>query len=84
VMIAAGILGVVLNRMRISVVPILLGMVLGSLLEDNLRVTIQWLNGDFSLVWSRPIALVILMLIPLYLVLVRFAQRRVFRNDAVG
>ncbi len=84
VMIAAGILGVVLNRMHISVVPILLGMVLGSLLEDNLRVTIQWLNGDFSLVWSRPIALAILMLIPLYLVLVHFAQRRVFRNDAVG
>jgi len=84
VMIAAGILGVVLNRMRISVVPILLGMVLGSLLEDNLRVTIQWLNGDFSLVWSRPIALAILMLIPMYLILVHFAQRKVLKEEPVS
>jgi len=76
IMIAAGVTGFLLSRLGFSMVPIIIGMVLGSILEDNLRVTIKWFNGDFSLIWTRPITLVILALIPAYLIFVRLISRK--------
>ncbi|MEW6267625.1 MAG: tripartite tricarboxylate transporter permease [Thermodesulfobacteriota bacterium] len=82
VMVAAGILGFFLNRLRIDVLPLILGLVLGSILEDHLRVTIQWFNGQVALIWTRPIALAILALIPIYLLVTRLAQKRASRELA--
>ena len=76
IMIAAGIIGFLLGRLGFSMVPIIIGMVLGSILEDNLRVTIKWFNGDFSLIWTRPITLITLALIPTYLILIRLISKR--------
>ncbi len=76
VMIAAGVIGFLLSRLGFSMVPIIIGMVLGGILEDNLRVTIKWFNGDFSLIWTRPITLVILALIPIYLIFIRYASKK--------
>jgi putative tricarboxylic transport membrane protein len=80
VMIVAGMVGFFLSRVGINILPVILGMVLGGILEDHLRVTIQWLNGDISLIWTRPVALIILALIPLYLILTRIAEKRVLKN----
>ncbi|MBI4767781.1 MAG: tripartite tricarboxylate transporter permease, partial [Deltaproteobacteria bacterium] len=78
VMIAAGLVGFILTRLGFSMVPLVIGMVLGHILEDNLRVTAQWLNGDLSLLLSRPITLAILTLIPIYVIAIRLAGRKVF------
>jgi putative tricarboxylic transport membrane protein len=78
VMIIAGIVGFILTRLGFSMIPLVIGMVLGNILEDNLRVTIQWLNGDFSLLLARPITLAILALIPVYVVSIRLAGKKVF------
>ncbi len=79
VMIAAGLAGFFLNRLGFSMVPLVIGLVLGDILEDNLRVTIQWMNGDISYLWGRPIALTILAIIPLYVIFIRFAGKKVFK-----
>ncbi len=65
-------------------IPLVIGMVLGNILEDNLRVTAQWLNGDLSLLLSRPITLAILALIPIYVVSIRLAGRKVFSRESVN
>jgi putative tricarboxylic transport membrane protein len=80
VMIGAGVVGFLLTRLGFSMVPLVIGMVLGNILEDNLRVTIQWLNGEISLIWTRPIALTILALIPVYVVFIRLAGRKVLKS----
>jgi putative tricarboxylic transport membrane protein len=56
VMIGAGLVGFFLTRFGFSMIPLVIGMVLGNILEDNLRVTVQWLNGDLSALLTRPIA----------------------------
>jgi putative tricarboxylic transport membrane protein len=80
VMIGAGVVGFLLTRLGFSMVPLVIGMVLGNILEDNLRVSIQWLNGEISLIWTRPIALTILALIPVYVVFIRLAGRKVLKS----
>jgi putative tricarboxylic transport membrane protein len=80
VMIGAGLAGFFLTRLGFSMVPLVIGMVLGSILEDNLRVTTQWLDGDLSLLLSRPITLIILALIPIYVISIRLAGRQVFKK----
>lgn len=80
VMIAAGIVGFILTRLGFPMIPLVLGMVLGNILEDNLRVTTQWLNGDLSLLLTRPISLVILALIPVYVVFIHLAGSKVFSS----
>jgi len=80
VMIGAGIVGFFLTRLGFSMIPLVIGMVLGNILEDNLRVTAQWLNGDLSQLLHRPITLVILALIPVYIIFIRMAGRKVFKN----
>jgi putative tricarboxylic transport membrane protein len=79
VMIAAGIAGFFLNRLGFSMVPLIIGLVLGHFLEDSLRVTIQWMNGEISYLWGRPIALTILAIIPLYVIFIRFVGKNVFK-----
>ena len=52
--------------------PMLLGFVLGGLLEENLRRALLISDGDLSFLWTRPITLVILIItvivlfLPLY------------------
>ena len=77
IMIAAGLAGFFLNRLGFSMVPLVIGLVLGDILEDNLRVTMQLMNGDVSSIWDRPIALAILAIIPLYVIFIRFTGKKV-------
>ena len=62
--------------------PMLLGFVLGGLLEENLRRALLINDGNLSFLWTRPITLVILIItvvvlfLPLYRSLVeRFGAR---------
>jgi putative tricarboxylic transport membrane protein len=55
-----GILGWLLNRYRYPVSPIVLGLVLGTMIETNLQMTLMM--GGFSLFFTRPISAVLLLL----------------------
>ena len=60
VCLAFGILGWLLSRSKIPVSPIVLGMILGTMIEKNLRTTLMM--GGFSLFLKRPLSLVLLSL----------------------
>ncbi|HID67853.1 MAG TPA: hypothetical protein EYP31_06265 [Roseibacterium sp.] len=63
-MIAAGfgILGLVLKRLNLPIVPIILGMVLGGIMEVKLRSALPRLNTPFDMI-DRPIAFIIFVMI---------------------
>jgi putative tricarboxylic transport membrane protein len=55
-----GVLGWILNRYRYPVSPIVLGLVLGTMIETNFRMTLMM--GGASLFVSRPISLVLMLI----------------------
>ncbi len=69
-MIAAGfgVLGLILKRLNLPIVPIILGMVLGGIMEVKLRSALPRLNTPFDMI-DRPIAFIIFILILLVLAL---------------
>lgn len=60
VCLAFGLLGWMLSRSKIPVSPIVLGMILGTMIEKNLRTTIMM--GGVSLFFRRPLSLALLLL----------------------
>ncbi|WP_044007030.1 tripartite tricarboxylate transporter permease [Jannaschia sp. CCS1] len=63
-MIAAGfgVLGLILKRLNLPIVPIILGMVLGGIMEVKLRSALPRLNSPFDMI-ERPIAMIIFVMI---------------------
>jgi len=59
VMTAFGILGYLFRKLEISLVPVVLGLLLGDLMEQNLRRALSISGGDFAILFDSPIALVI-------------------------
>ncbi len=72
-----GLLGVVWRLLECSPVPMLLGFVLGPMMEENLRRALQVSRGDLSVFVTRPISLgFILATILILIVMVMPAVRR--------
>ena len=76
-----GIVGFALRKAGIPMAPLILGFVLGDLMEQNLRRALSITNGELSILWGSPItiglwaaAAAMLLLPPLYR---RWSQRRV-------
>lgn len=69
-MIAAGfgVLGLILKRLNLPIVPIILGMVLGGIMEVKLRSALPRLKTPFDMI-DRPVAMILFLLICLVLVL---------------
>lgn len=70
-----GILGYVFGKLKLEPAPLLLGFVLGPMMEENLRRALLIFRGDFGVFLSRPIsasllsasvALLVLLLIPTF------------------
>lgn len=70
-----GILGYFLSKNDYPIAPLVLGLVLGPMVENNLRRALTISNGDFSVFISRPISLVFLLITALWL-LVPFMMKR--------
>lgn len=58
-----GILAYILVKLRFSTIPILLGLVLGSLTESNLRRSLIISQGSISIFFTRPMSLIFLVLV---------------------
>jgi putative tricarboxylic transport membrane protein len=63
VMLAFGIVGFILREMKYPMAPLVLGIVLGDLLDLNLRRGLALTNGDPSPFFTRPISAVICIVI---------------------
>jgi putative tricarboxylic transport membrane protein len=55
----AGILGILFKKGKYPPAPLVLGIVLGPLVDVNLRRALKASNGDISIFFTRPIALVL-------------------------
>ena len=62
VAVAFGFIGYAMQRAQYPVAPVILGLILAPLMEDALRQSLSMSRGDFSIFFTRPIALVLLVL----------------------
>jgi TctA family transporter len=75
-----GIAGAVLMALDFPLAPILLGYVLGPLVEENFRRALLLSRGDLRVFFERPISLVFISLCSLLILLqISFAMREAFR-----
>jgi putative tricarboxylic transport membrane protein len=76
-----GLVGYVLVKLRCEPAPLLLGFVLGPLLEENLRRAMILSRGDFSTFVTRPISAVLLALAAIVLIVVLLPAVRKKREE---
>ena len=62
VMIAFGIIGVLMKRFGLPVVPMVLGLVLGPDLEEYFRMSLLVGRGDASIFFTRPVSLAFILI----------------------
>ena len=70
VSVITGLAAYVLIKFNYSVIPVLLGYVLGPLIESNLRRSLLISQGDLSIFFKRPISLIFIVIMVLSLVLI--------------
>ena len=81
-MVGIGIFGYILRKLDFPLSPILLGFILGGLMEQNLRRALSISNGSLEILWSSPITLgvwmltVIMLAFPLLRIWRKRSQRR--------
>lgn len=71
-----GILGYLFDRLKYPAAPAVLGIILGSLLDSNLRRSLMASNGSLVNFFTRPIAIILLVLIFFSV----FSQTRAYRK----
>jgi len=77
VVVAFGLIGFVLRSFNYPMAPLVLGIVLGEILDRNLRRGLQLHDGDITPFFTRPISLLLAILVaPVLLSNVPFVQRR--------
>jgi putative tricarboxylic transport membrane protein len=57
VMVAFGVAGYLLRKLEVPLVPVILGILLGNQMEDNLRRALTISDGDWSILWASPLAI---------------------------
>jgi putative tricarboxylic transport membrane protein len=76
VMLAFGLLGFVLREMKYPMAPLVLGLVLGDILDKSLRRGLVLTDGDLAPFFTRPISLVLWVTILITVLLSFHAVRR--------
>lgn len=79
-----GAFGVVLRRLGNDLAPLILGLVLGPAIEENLRRSLLLAHGDWATLWSRPLPALLLAATVLLVVGVACSRARSARAPAVG
>lgn len=62
VMLAFGAIGYIFKRLNIPTVPLILGVVLGSMAESNLRRALTISNNDWTVLFTRPVSCVFIII----------------------
>ena len=79
-----GILGITWRVLGCNPVPMLLGFVLGPMMEENLRRALQVSDGDPSVFVTRPISLAFIIVAALILIVMVLPAVRAGRDDITG
>jgi putative tricarboxylic transport membrane protein len=72
-----GLLGLGMRRFGFPTAPVIVGMILGPMAEKQLRNALSISQGDWTVFATRPICLVLLVVIVSILVLPRLLRKRV-------
>ena len=83
-MIGIGVAGYILRKLDFPLSAILLGFILGGLMEQNLRRALSLSNGDLSILWSSSISLAVWALVAMMIALPIWRIWRARRNDAAA
>ena len=80
--VAFAVFGYILYKFDCEPAPLVLGFILGPLMEENLRRTMTMARGDVTVFVSRPISAVLLALAVFIILLVVLPQFRKTREEA--
>lgn len=58
-----GLIGYACDKLKFSAAPIVLGIILGNMIDENFRRTLTVSNGNFSVFVTRPISLIFFIII---------------------
>jgi putative tricarboxylic transport membrane protein len=75
-MLAFGLIGLVLREMKYPMAPLVLGLVLGDILDKSLRRGLVLTDGSLGPFFTRPISLVLWLIILITILLSFSAVRR--------
>ncbi|WP_045522188.1 tripartite tricarboxylate transporter permease [Neobacillus niacini] len=75
-LLGCGLFGYFLNKNDYPIAPLVLGLVLGPMVENNLRRALTISNGDFSVFFTRPISLLFLIITFLWLIIPFLMKKR--------
>jgi putative tricarboxylic transport membrane protein len=67
VMLISGMAGYVLRKLKFSVAPLILALVIGPMMEDSLRQSLMLSQGDLSIFYTHPLARTLFILAALIL-----------------
>ncbi|WP_340621152.1 tripartite tricarboxylate transporter permease [Xenorhabdus siamensis] len=85
-MVGLGVFGYILRKMHFPMSPLILGFVLGEMLEQNLRRALSISNGNFDILWSSTIAQSLLGLAVLVIIvppILRIVHKKRKRNEKI-
>jgi len=81
-MVGFGVLGYLMRRLDYPAAPLILGLVLGDLMENAVRQSLMMSNGDIAILYSRPLAATMLLFAAAILVGPLFRQVNSWRLKA--
>jgi putative tricarboxylic transport membrane protein len=79
-----GVLGYVLRKLDIPLVPVVLGLLLGGIMETNLRRALSISNGDWSILVSSPLTWILWAFAAVMLGLTVYFERRQKRRERMA
>ena len=83
-LVGCGVLGYLLSKNDYPVAPIVLALVLGPMIENNMRRALTYSNGDFSIFVTRPLSLTFLIIAAAWLLvplIMKLKGRNVIINE---
>ena len=78
-----GLLGYLMRKIEYPAAPLILGLVLGDLMENAVRQSLMMSQGDVSILYTRPLALIILIMTALVLIGPMFRQFAKWREQMI-
>ncbi|MFI8491390.1 tripartite tricarboxylate transporter permease [Peribacillus butanolivorans] len=75
-LLGCGVLGYFLSKNDYPIAPLVLGLVLGPMIENNMRRALTISDGDFSLFFTRPLSLTFLIVTALWLLIPVLLKKR--------
>ncbi|WP_370875101.1 tripartite tricarboxylate transporter permease [Cytobacillus purgationiresistens] len=75
-LLACGVLGYFLSKNDYPIAPLVLGLVLGPMIENNMRRALTITDGDYSIFFTRPLSLTFLIITVLWLLVPVFMKMK--------